>query len=69
MYKKTWTKKYGKSEIFTFENSHCKNVEVDMVRLSDGETAKTTRNLHFSFCAASALLQVKTSVIKTLAKE
>jgi len=44
MYKRTWTKKYGKSEIFTLENSHCKNVEVDMVRLSDGETKAYSEN-------------------------
>lgn len=34
--KKTWTKNYGKSQIITKENSPCKNVEVDMVRLADG---------------------------------
>ena len=30
--KKTWNKKYGKSEIITKENSTLKNVEIDMVR-------------------------------------
>lgn len=34
--KKTWNKKYGKAEIITKENSTCKNVEVDMVKLADG---------------------------------
>ena len=37
MYKRTWTKKFGKSEIFTKEDSFCQKVEVDMVRLADGE--------------------------------
>ncbi|MBO5369284.1 MAG: 5-deoxy-glucuronate isomerase [Clostridia bacterium] len=37
-YKKTWTKKYGKSQIMTKENSSCKLVEIDMVRLADGQT-------------------------------
>ena len=36
--KKTWNKKYGKSQIITKDNSTCKNVEIDMVRLADGET-------------------------------
>lgn len=35
--KKTWNKKYGKSEIITKDNSTCKMVEMDMVRLHDGE--------------------------------
>lgn len=34
--KKTWTKNFGKSQIITKENSPCKNVEVDMLRLADG---------------------------------
>ncbi len=34
--KKTWTKNFGKSQIITKENTPCKNVEVDMVRLQDG---------------------------------
>ncbi len=38
--KKTWTKKYGKSEIVTKDNSSCKLVEIDMVKLADGETKK-----------------------------
>ena len=38
MYKRNWNKKFGKSEIFTNENSHCKNVEIDMVKLADGQT-------------------------------
>ena len=37
MYKRTWTKKFGKSEIFTKEDSFCQKVEVDMIRLADGE--------------------------------
>lgn len=39
-YKKTWNKKFGKSEIYTKENSACKLVEIDMVRLADGEQKK-----------------------------
>ncbi len=35
--KKTWNKKYGKSEIITTENSPCKLVEIDMVRLAKGD--------------------------------
>ena len=35
--KKRWTKKYGKSQIITKENSSCKNVEIDMLRLADGD--------------------------------
>ena len=37
MFKRTWNKKYGKSEIFKNEDSFCQNVEIDMVRLADGE--------------------------------
>ena len=37
MYKRTWNKKYGKSEIFIREDSYCQNVEIDMVRLADGQ--------------------------------
>lgn len=36
-FKRSWNKKFGKSEIFTKENSACKLVEIDMVRLADGE--------------------------------
>ena len=36
-FKKKWTKKYGKSEIMTKENSSCKLMEIDMVKLSDGQ--------------------------------
>ncbi len=36
--KKTWTKKYGKSQMIDKDNSLCKNVEVDMLRLKDGES-------------------------------
>lgn len=35
--KKTWNKKYGKSEIITKDNSPCKNVEIDMVKLIKGD--------------------------------
>ena len=38
MYKRTWTKKFGKSEIFTKEDSFCQKVEIDMVKLADGQT-------------------------------
>ncbi len=39
-FKKTWTKKYGKSEIITKENSTLKKVAIDMVKLSDGQSKK-----------------------------
>ncbi len=35
--KKSWNKRYGKSEIITKANSTCKKVEMDMLRLSDGD--------------------------------
>ena len=35
--KKTWNKRYGKSEIISKENSTCKLVEIDMVRLAKGQ--------------------------------
>ena len=38
MYKRNWTKKFGKSEIFTMEDSYCQNVEIDMVKLEYGQT-------------------------------
>lgn len=38
MYKRTWNKKFGKSEIFKLENSFCQKVEMDMLRLADGDT-------------------------------
>ena len=41
-YKRTWTKKFGKSEIYKKENSACQKVEIDMVRLADG-TSKAYR--------------------------
>ena len=34
---KKWTKKFGKSEIRTKENSSCKLMELDMVKLADGQ--------------------------------
>ncbi len=37
-YKKKWNKKYGKSEIYKLGKCGCKNVEIDMLRLADGET-------------------------------
>lgn len=37
MYKRTWTKKTGKSEIFTKDDSFCQNVGIDMVKLEDGQ--------------------------------
>lgn len=39
-FKRTWNKKYGKSEIYTKENAACKLVEIDMVKLADGEQKK-----------------------------
>ena len=38
MYKRNWNRKFGKSEIFKKEDSFCQNIEIDMVRLQDGET-------------------------------
>ena len=37
-YKRTWNKKFGKSEIFKKGNSACQKVEMDMLRLADGDT-------------------------------
>ena len=37
MFKRSWNKKFGKSEIFKFEDSFCQKVEMDMLRLSDGD--------------------------------
>ncbi len=37
MFKRTWNKKYGKSQIFTTEDSYCQKVEMDMLRLADGD--------------------------------
>lgn len=37
MYKRTWTKKFGTSVIYKKEDSFCQKVEIDMLRLSDGE--------------------------------
>lgn len=37
-YKRAWNKKFGKSEIYKRENSGCQKVEIDMLRLADGET-------------------------------
>lgn len=41
-FKRTWNKKYGKSEIYTRENSACQKVEMDMLRLAAGD-AKSYR--------------------------
>ena len=38
MYKRTWTKNYGTSVIYKSEDSFCQKVELDMLRLADGET-------------------------------
>ena len=38
MYKREWNKKFGKSEIFKKDNSFCQKVEIDMLRLADGDT-------------------------------
>jgi len=37
MYKRTWTKNFGKSEIYRAEDSFCQLVEMDMLRLADGD--------------------------------
>ena len=37
-FKRTWNKQYGKSEIYTKENSACQKVEMDMVRLAAGDS-------------------------------
>ena len=42
MYKRSWNKKFGKSEIYKREDSFCQKVEIDMLRLSDGD-AKSYR--------------------------
>ncbi len=36
-YKRHWNKKFGKSEIYKLGRCGCKNVEIDMLRLADGE--------------------------------
>lgn len=38
MLKRNWNKKFGKSQIFTKDDSFCQNVEIDMVKLSEGQT-------------------------------
>ena len=37
MFKRTWNKKFGKSEIFKKEDSYCQKVEIDMLRLAAGD--------------------------------
>lgn len=36
-YKKSWNKSYGKSEIYKAGECACKKVEIDMLRLADGQ--------------------------------
>lgn len=38
MYKRSWNKKFGKSEIYTWEDSYCQKIEMDMLRLADGDS-------------------------------
>ena len=38
MYKRNWNKKFGKSEIFKAEDSFCQKVEMDMLKLADGDS-------------------------------
>ena len=40
--KKTWNKNYGTTELITKENSSLKKVEMDMIRLAEGDS-KTYR--------------------------
>lgn len=37
MFKRSWNKKFGKSEIFKKEDSYCQKVEMDMLRLAAGD--------------------------------
>lgn len=37
MLKRNWNKKYGMSQIYTRDDSYCQKVEIDMVRLADGQ--------------------------------
>ena len=37
MYKRSWNKRFGKSVIFTKEDSFCQKIEMDMLRLADGD--------------------------------
>ena len=37
MFKRTWNKRHGKSEIFKKDDSFCKDIEIDMVKLADGD--------------------------------
>ena len=36
-YKKSWNKSYGKSEIYKVGECACRKVEIDMLRLADGQ--------------------------------
>ena len=38
MYKRSWNKKFGKSEIYKREDSFCQKVEIDMLRLAKGDS-------------------------------
>ena len=38
MFKRNWNKKFGKSEIYKRDDSYCQKVEIDMLRLSAGDT-------------------------------
>lgn len=42
MFKRSWNKKFGKSEIYKFEDSFCQNVEIDMLKLADGQVKSYT---------------------------
>ena len=37
MFKRSWNKKFGKSEIFKKEDSYCQKVEMEMLRLAAGD--------------------------------
>ncbi|MCI8387601.1 MAG: 5-deoxy-glucuronate isomerase [Clostridiales bacterium] len=37
-FKRSWNKKFGKSEIYKKDNSACQKVEIDMLRLADGQS-------------------------------
>lgn len=47
-YKKSWNKKFGKSEMFTAESSGCRKVEVDTLRLAKDES-KSYRDANKEF--------------------
>ena len=43
-YKRSWNNKFGKSEIYKRENSACQKVEIDMLRLADGDEKSYREN-------------------------